>query len=52
MSPYDCYLGLYNNGWNGAMAWTSNGIDPCGSFDNFKQTTLDIAELMKAKTDN
>jgi len=52
MSPYDCYLGLYNNGWNGAMAWTSNGIDPSGSFDNFKQATLDIAELMKAKTDN
>ena len=49
MSAYDCYMGLYNNGWNGVMAWTSNGVDACGSLEDFKQATIDIAELMKAE---
>lgn len=35
MDGSECYVGLYNNGWNGAFAWTSNGVDSCGSLDDF-----------------
>lgn len=49
MSTYDCYINCYNNGWNGVMAWTSNGVDACGSLEDFKQATIDIAEMMKAE---
>lgn len=34
------YENAYNNGWNGVMAWTSNGVDNCGS----------LTELMPAVT--
>ena len=30
-TPEQDYENAYNNGWNGVMAWTSNGVDDCGS---------------------
>ncbi|SDA15423.1 hypothetical protein SAMN02910447_00926 [Ruminococcus sp. YE71] len=30
------YKGCYDNGWNGVMAWTSNGVDACGDMNDIK----------------
>ncbi|MGN0166325.1 MAG: hypothetical protein ACI39R_09105 [Lachnospiraceae bacterium] len=49
MSGSDCYLGCYNNGWNGIMAWTSNGVDGCGSLDDFKNGATEVYEKMTAQ---
>lgn len=47
MSGSECYLGCYNNGWQGIMAWTSNGVDSCGKLSDFLDGVKAIAELMK-----
>ncbi len=39
------YEAAYNNGWNGVMAWTSNGVDSCGGFDDVKPAIERIVEL-------
>lgn len=41
MSTTDCYVGCFENGWQGIMAWTSSGIDSCGNME-------DIAPAVKA----
>ena len=45
-SSYDCYVNCYNNGWNGAFAWTSNAVDSNGGLDDFKDGALAVYELM------
>ncbi|MCL2663947.1 MAG: cellulase (glycosyl hydrolase family 5) [Oscillospiraceae bacterium] len=45
------YLGLFNNGWQGAMAWSSNNAgtgDRLGGMDNIGAATRYIAELHPA----
>lgn len=39
------YENAYNNGWNGVFAWTSNGIDNCGGFDDVKPAAQHMLEL-------
>ncbi len=31
------YEGAYNNGWDGVLVWTSNGVDDCGNYDEMIQ---------------
>ncbi len=33
MNTTECYMGCYENGWQGVMAWTSNGVDICGNME-------------------
>ena len=39
------FTGLLENGWHGAMPWTSNGVDGNGGFDEVTVATRHIAEL-------
>jgi len=39
------YVNAFNNGWQGVMAWTSNGVDGNGGFDEQIVATRHIAEL-------
>jgi hypothetical protein len=43
ISGSGCYTALYENGWNGAFAWTSNGVDHCGNLDDFREGAKEIA---------
>lgn len=43
------YESAYNNGWNGVMAWTSNGVDNCGGYEDVKPAVESIAELAEDK---
>lgn len=43
------YLGAYNNGWNGVMAWTSNGVDDCGSLEDVRKALSAIVEIAPEK---
>ena len=43
------YEGAYTNGWNGVMAWTSNGVDDCGDLGDIKPAAARIAELAPEK---
>jgi hypothetical protein len=38
------YENAYNNGWQGVMAWTSNGVDSNGNINNLKPATLNMLE--------
>ncbi|MCM1308413.1 MAG: cellulase family glycosylhydrolase [Butyrivibrio sp.] len=49
MSSSECYTGVYENGWNGIFAWTSNGVDDCGSLEDFVEGAKAIAEKEAAK---
>jgi hypothetical protein len=40
------YEGAYNHGWNGVMAWTSNGVDACGGFDDVLPAITRMYELI------
>ena len=40
----DEYANAYANGWNGVMAWTSNGVDDCGSMDELKDAVNNIRD--------
>lgn len=40
----DEYSAAYDNGWNGVMAWTSNGVDGCGGLDDIRPAAEYIAE--------
>lgn len=42
MSAGDCYYNAYNHGWNGIMAWTSNGVDNFGNLYQFNDATKNI----------
>ena len=46
MDGNECYLNTFKNGWNGIMAWTSNGVDTCGKLENFKKGVNEVAYLM------
>lgn len=46
MSGDECYINIYNNGWNGIMAWTSNGVDGCGSLEDFKDGAMEVYNMM------
>mgnify|MGYP003289122360 CR=1 FL=1 len=39
------YEDCYNNGWNGAFAWTSNGVDACGGYTDVAPATKNILEI-------
>jgi len=41
----DDFTGLMENGWQGAMPWTSNAVDGNGGFDDIIKATRHIAQL-------
>lgn len=43
------YENAYNNGWNGVMTWTSNGVDNCGNIADIAPATKKIAEIADEK---
>lgn len=47
MDTTACYLGCYENGWQGIMAWTSDGIDSCGNMKDIEPAA--VAVFTKAK---
>lgn len=46
MTGSECYINVYNNGWDGIMGWTSNGVDDCGSLEDFKEGAMAVYEKM------
>lgn len=44
ISGSGCCIALYENGWSGGFAWTSNGVDQCGSLADFREGTKEIAK--------
>lgn len=48
MTASECYISLYENGWNGCMAWTSNGVDDCGSLKDFVEGAEEVANRISA----
>jgi hypothetical protein len=36
----DDYLNAFNNGWQGVMAWTSNGVDANGDLNDIRPATI------------
>ena len=38
-TPTQDYENAFQNGWQGVMAWTSNGVDKCGSLDDVGPAT-------------
>ena len=36
------YINTYNNGWDGIMGWSSNGVDDCGSLEDFKAGAMEV----------
>ena len=45
MDGNECYINTFKNGWNGIMAWTSNGVDTCGKLEDFKKGVNEVAYL-------
>ncbi len=45
----ELYNSAYENGWNGVMVWTSNGVDGCGGFEDCKQGAAPVLELAPEK---
>lgn len=43
------YENAYNNGWNGVMAWTSNGVDNCGSLEELRPAVTKMRDMIKEK---
>ena len=43
------YKSAYDNGWNGVMAWTSNGVDDCGGFEDCKLAASAVWEIAPEK---
>ncbi len=48
-TPEQDYENAYNNGWNGVMAWTSNGVDNCGSLAELMPAVTKMMELAQDK---
>ncbi len=42
LSGDEMYVSTYENGWDGIMGWTSNGVDDCGNLDNFKNGAMEV----------
>lgn len=38
------YINAFNNGWQGVMPWTSNGVDINGDLSNMGEATKHIKE--------
>lgn len=49
MTATQCYINAYNYGWNGIFAWTSNGVDDCGSLADFIDGVKEVARLENNK---
>lgn len=45
----EAYENSYSNGWNGVMAWTSNGVDNCGDLTHIAPATERMLELIPEK---
>lgn len=45
----EMYQSAYNKGWNGVLAWTSNGIDKCGGFEDIKPAAEKMNEIASDK---
>lgn len=45
MTADEIYVNCYLNGWNGAFAWTSNGVDDCGSLKDFKTGAMEVYSM-------
>lgn len=43
------YQSAYINGWNGVLAWTSNGVDKCGGFDDIKPAADKMNQIASDK---
>lgn len=43
------YESAYNNGWNGVMAWTSNGVDNCGDLTDIAPAAKKMTEIADDK---
>jgi hypothetical protein len=52
MSGSECYINAFSNGYNGVMAWTSNGVDDCGSLEDFVEGANQIAEVIADVNEN
>lgn len=48
-TPEEDYENAYNNGWNGVMAWTSNGVDNCGSLTELMPAVTKMRDMIKDK---
>lgn len=48
-TPEEDYENAYNNGWNGVMAWTSNGVDDCGSLTELMPAVTKMRDMIKEK---
>lgn len=48
-TPEEDYENAYNNGWNGVMAWTSNGVDDCGSLTELMPAVTKMRDMIKDK---
>lgn len=48
-TPEQDYENAYNNGWNGVMAWTSNGVDNCGSLDDLMPAVTKMRDMIRDK---
>ncbi len=46
MSGDDMYINTYNNGWDGIMGWTSNGVDDCGNLEHFKNGAMEVYKMI------
>lgn len=46
-TPEEDYENAYNNGWNGVMAWTSNGVDSCGSLTELMPAVNKMRDMIK-----
>ena len=44
----DSYIGAYEHGWNGVMAWTSNGVDDCGSMEQLEEAVNAMDERINS----
>lgn len=48
-TPEQDYENAYNNGWNGVMAWTSNGVDNCGSLTELMPAVTKMRDMIRDK---
>lgn len=42
----EMYINVYNNGWDGIMGWSSNGVDDCGSLEDFKNGAMEVYKMI------
>ncbi len=47
MDTTACYMGCYENGWQGIFAWTSNGVDRCGNMEHIAPAAKAVYAVAK-----